>query len=85
MLTGRFETAMLDMIPANRAGKVEEMANLATYLVSPYANWISGQIITLDGGETVQNAGEFNQLRQVTTREWDMMEAMIRDTNKKGS
>ncbi|GMI04353.1 hypothetical protein TrVE_jg9471 [Triparma verrucosa] len=83
--TGRFETAMLDMIPANRAGKVEEMANLAAFLVSPYASWISGEIVTLDGGETVQNAGEFNQLRQVSEQEWNMMEAMIRDTNKKGS
>ena len=47
--------------------------------------WISGEIVTLDGGETVSNAGEFNQLRQVTNDQWDMMEAMIRDTNKKGS
>ena len=83
--TGRFERAMLDMLPSNRMGKVEEMANLASFLVSPYANWITGQIITLDGGETVQNAGEFNQLRQVKEEEWDMMEAMIRKTNKKGS
>ena len=83
--TGRFETAMLDMIPANRAGEVDEIANLVCYLCSDYASWISGEIVTLDGGETAQNAGEFNQLRQVTDQEWDMMEAMIRKTNKKGS
>ena len=75
---------MLDMIPANRAGEVEEISNLASYLCSDYASWISGQIITLDGGETVLNAGEFNQLRQVTAEQWDMMEAMIRKTNKSG-
>ena len=74
---------MLDMIPANRTGEVAEIANLATYLCSDYAAWISGQIITLDGGEKVFNAGEFNQLRQVSNTEWDMMEAMIRDVNKK--
>jgi len=83
--TGRFETAMLDMIPANRAGEVDEIANLAAYLCSDYASWVSGTIVTLDGGETASNAGEFNQLRQVKDAEWDMMEAMIRDTNKKGS
>ena len=55
------------------------------YLCSPYASWISGQIVTLDGGELVQNAGEFNKLRQVTEKEWDMMEQMIRSVNKKGS
>lgn len=74
---------MLDMIPANRTGEVSEIANLASYLCSDYASWISGQIVTLDGGETVLNAGEFNQLRQVTSQEWDMMEAMIRGVNKK--
>ena len=83
--SGRFEEAMLGMIPANRTGEVEEIANLAAYLCSDYAAWISGQIITLDGGETVSNAGEFNGLRQVSSAEWDMMEAMIRSTNKKGS
>lgn len=55
------------------------------YLCSPYASWISGQIVTLDGGELVQNAGELNKLRQVTEKEWDMMEQMIRSVNKKGS
>uniref|UniRef100_A0A7S0J8B2 Uncharacterized protein n=1 Tax=Calcidiscus leptoporus TaxID=127549 RepID=A0A7S0J8B2_9EUKA len=81
--SGRFEKAMLDMIPANRAGEVEEIANLTAYLCSDYAAWISGQIITLDGGETALNSGEFNQLRQVTSQEWDMMEKMIRGVNKK--
>lgn len=41
--------------------------------------------MTLDGGELVQNAGELNKLRQVTEKEWDMMEQMIRSVNKKGS
>lgn len=83
--TGRFEKAMLDMIPANRAGRVPELANLAAYLTSDYASWLSGQIVTFDGGETAFNAGEFNALEQVTEQEWDMMEQMIRSTNKKGS
>jgi len=65
--------------------QVDEIANLAAYLCSDYAAWVSGQIITLDGGETALNAGEFNALRQVTAQEWDMMEAMIRNVNKKGS
>lgn len=83
--TGRFEKAMLDMIPANRTGEVDELANLVSYLCSDYAAWLSGQIITLDGGETASNAGEFNGLRQVSPQEWDMMEQMIRNVNKKGS
>merc|ERR550514_1219955 len=76
--SGRFEKAMLDMIPANRTGEVDEIANLAAYLTSDYASWVSGTIITLDGGETAHNSGEFNGLKVVTPQEWDLMEAMIR-------
>ena len=43
----------------------------------------SFQTITLDGGEFRSLAGEFNKLRMVPPEMWDMMEKMIRSTNKK--
>jgi hypothetical protein len=43
--------------PSQRLGTPEELANLATYMVSPYASWLSGEIITFDGGETVGLSG----------------------------
>ena len=46
---------------------------------------MSGHVITLDGGEKASNAGEFNGLKVVTEEEWDMMAAMIKSINKKGS
>jgi len=70
-------------IPAGRLGEVEEIANLATYVCSDYANWINADTITLDGGEFRSLAGEFNKLRMVPPEMWDMMEKMIRSTNKK--
>merc|ERR1719266_3183407 len=70
-------------IPAGRLGEVEEIANLATYVCSDYANWINADTITLDGGEFRSLAGEFNKLREVPKEAWDMMEKMIRSTNKK--
>lgn len=81
--TGMFEKAMIGRIPVGRLGTPEEIANLAAYLCSDYASWVSGAIIRMDGGEYVSMAGEFNELRQVTKEQWDMMEAMIRNT--KGS
>ena len=39
--------------------------------------------MTLDGGEFRSLAGEFNGLRQVPEEMWDMMEKMIRGSNKK--
>ncbi|AWR86046.1 SDR family oxidoreductase [Meiothermus taiwanensis] len=63
-------------IPLGRVGQHIELANLAAYLISDYAGFITGDVITIDGGETVWNAGEFNVLDAVTKEQWDMLEAM---------
>ncbi|XP_048008446.1 2,4-dienoyl-CoA reductase, mitochondrial isoform X2 [Megalobrama amblycephala] len=81
--TGRFEKSMFEKIPVGRLGSPGEIANLAAYLCSDYASWVSGAIIRMDGGEYVSSAGEFNGLKEVTKEEWAMMESMIRST--KGS
>ncbi|KAM9701236.1 2,4-dienoyl-CoA reductase [(3E)-enoyl-CoA-producing], mitochondrial [Menidia menidia] len=81
--TGAFEKSMIHRIPAGRLGTPAELANLATYLSSDYASWVSGAVMRFDGGEYVSMAGEFNELRKVTPDQWEMMEAMIRST--KGS
>uniref|UniRef100_A0A8C3FPU7 2,4-dienoyl-CoA reductase 1 n=1 Tax=Chrysemys picta bellii TaxID=8478 RepID=A0A8C3FPU7_CHRPI len=81
--TGQFEKEMIGRIPCGRLGTVEEIANLATYLCSEYASWVTGAVIRMDGGEYVSMAGEFNDLKKVTNEQWDMMEALIRKT--KGS
>ncbi|XP_076827689.1 2,4-dienoyl-CoA reductase [(3E)-enoyl-CoA-producing], mitochondrial [Brachyhypopomus gauderio] len=81
--TGKFEKSMMERIPVGRLGTPGEIANLAAYLCSDYASWVSGAIIRMDGGEYVSMAGEFNGLKVVTKEEWAMMEAMIRST--KGS
>lgn len=83
--TGAFKDLMVERLPAKRLGEPEELANLATYLVSPYASWLTGSIINLDGGEKVGLGGEFNALSAVSEEQWDMMESMIRKVNKKGS
>ena len=75
---------MIERSPSQRLGTPEELANLATYLVSPYASWMSGEIVTFDGGETVGLSGEFNALSVVTNKQWDQLEEMIRAGNKKG-
>ncbi|XP_023186933.1 2,4-dienoyl-CoA reductase, mitochondrial isoform X1 [Xiphophorus maculatus] len=96
--TGTFEKSMIDRIPTGRLGKPAELANLAAYLSSDFASWMSGAVIRFDGGEYVSMAGEFNELRkervtdvtagvspvlQVTPDQWKTLEAMIRGT--KGS
>ncbi len=63
-------------IPLRRVGEHVELANLASYLISDYAGFITGDVVTIDGGETVWGAGEFNILDNVTREQWDMLEAM---------
>ncbi|KAK7077003.1 2,4-dienoyl-CoA reductase, mitochondrial, partial [Halocaridina rubra] len=41
--TGQFTSHAHTRIPAGRLGEVEELANLATYLVSDYSSWVSGE------------------------------------------
>ena len=38
-------------IPANRVGKVEEIAPLFLFLASDEAAWITGQTFVIDGGQ----------------------------------
>jgi 3-oxoacyl-[acyl-carrier protein] reductase len=43
--------AVLRNIPFGRLGHPEEVAQVATFLVSPLASWVTGQAITVDGGQ----------------------------------
>ena len=56
---------MINQMPLKRLGEVEELANLAAYLVSDYASWITGEIVAFDGGQLPNMAGMFNGLSQV--------------------
>jgi len=66
-------------IPLGRLGKLEELANLAAYLVSDYASYINGDVITIDGGEWLKGAGEFNGLDIIPEDQWDAIEQMTRN------
>lgn len=65
-------------VPIGRVGDHQELANLAAYLVSDYAAYINGDCITIDGGEWLKGAGEFNNLDAVTPEMWDMFEAFAK-------
>ena len=39
-----------DMVPLKRWGKPEEVADAVTYLVAPGAGYVTGEILTIDGG-----------------------------------
>jgi 3-oxoacyl-[acyl-carrier protein] reductase len=42
--------AVANLVPMKRAGSAEEVAGLVAYLASPEAGYITGQIISINGG-----------------------------------
>jgi NAD(P)-dependent dehydrogenase (short-subunit alcohol dehydrogenase family) len=76
MPSKEIEKLFADRIPLRRMGEHIELANLASYLISDYAGFITGDVISIDGGETAWNGGEFNVLDAVTPEQWDQLEAM---------
>ena len=73
---------MAKKVPLQRVGEHQELANLAAYLVSDFSSYVNGEIITIDGGEWLKGAGEFNLLEDIPKEMWDILEKMIR-ANKK--
>ncbi len=70
------EKKMKNRIPLNRFGEHIELANLASFIMSDYAGYINGEVITIDGGEWVKGAGQFNDLDRLPKMVWKTMKMM---------
>jgi NAD(P)-dependent dehydrogenase (short-subunit alcohol dehydrogenase family) len=68
-LAQRFETKN----PLGRVGRHEELADLASYLLADGSGYINGEVVTIDGGEWLQGAGQFNFLAELTDEDWAAM------------
>ena len=56
-----------------RVGRHEELADLAAYLMSERSGYITGDCITIDGGEWIKGAGQFNFLDRLSAADWDAL------------
>lgn len=61
------EKQFLSKIPAGRYGEKEELANLATFLMSDMASYMTGECVIIDGGERL-SAGQFNFIDKLGSR-----------------
>jgi NAD(P)-dependent dehydrogenase (short-subunit alcohol dehydrogenase family) len=71
--------------PMRRLGRMEELQNLAAFLMADGCEWLSGETIALDGaGYLAAGAGPyFTELEALTESDWARMRAMIKAQNDK--
>jgi 3-oxoacyl-[acyl-carrier protein] reductase len=50
VLTDEQKEGVLKQVPMNRLGSAEEVASAAVFLASDSSNYITGQVLTVDGG-----------------------------------
>jgi len=75
------ETVAIDRNPLHRFGTIEELANLAAFLVSDGSGYINGEVVRMDGGEFLQGAGEFSNLGRILKEEdWESLKPRKRST-----
>ena len=67
------EKKMKNRIPLKRMGEHIELADLATFLISDQASYINGEVVTIDGGEWLKGAGQFNELEKVPQTAWKLL------------
>jgi NAD(P)-dependent dehydrogenase (short-subunit alcohol dehydrogenase family) len=59
------QEAAMQQIPLGRFGRPEELADLATYMLSPMAAYMTGECVVLDGGEVLKAGQEFSRMCDV--------------------
>jgi len=69
--------------PMGRVGRIEELQNLATFLISDGCDWLTGQTITLDGGQSHATGSNFYELRHWTDAQWQAARDAIKAQNEK--
>jgi len=71
--------------PMRRVGKMEELQNLATFLMAEGCEWLSGETIAVDGaGYLATGSGAyFTELDKLSDADWERMRAMIKAQNEK--
>ena len=72
---GMAEKRMMSRIPLGRVGEHQELADLAAFLLADQSGFINGENVTIDGGEWLKGAGQFNMMEELTDEMWDAMKS----------
>ena len=71
------------MNPMGRVGTMEELQNLAVFLISGGCDWINGETIAMDGAQGLAMGGNFYQLRDWSDDDWTKARDSIKAQNEK--
>ena len=80
---GSNDDGMTNTVPLGRVGEMEELQNLATFLMADGCDYLTGQTIGLDGGQYLTGGGTFSQLDNLSDEDWENMRKLIREANNK--
>lgn len=69
--------------PMGRVGKMEELQNLAVFLISGGCDWISGETIAMDGAQALATGGNFYEMREWSDADWQRARDAISAQNEK--
>ena len=71
--------------PMRRIGRMEELQNLATFLMADGCEWLTGETIAIDGGGYLAtgSGGYFTELDKLSDADWERVRAMIKAQNEK--
>jgi NAD(P)-dependent dehydrogenase (short-subunit alcohol dehydrogenase family) len=68
--------------PMGRIGRIEELQNLATFLLSDGCEWLNGQTIVMDGAQSLATGGNFYELRHWGDAQWQAARDAIKAQNE---
>ena len=67
--------------PMGRVGAIEELQNLAAFLLADGCAWLTGETIAMDGAQALATGGNFYELRKWGDAEWQAARAAIETQN----
>jgi NAD(P)-dependent dehydrogenase (short-subunit alcohol dehydrogenase family) len=70
-----------DRIPLGRVGNHSELANMAAFMMADEVEYLSGEVIALDGAQWLQGTGTFANMLRYSEQDWQEIRDKIKSTN----
>jgi NAD(P)-dependent dehydrogenase (short-subunit alcohol dehydrogenase family) len=80
---GQKTTGREEANPMRRVGRMGELQDLAAFLMADNVAWLNGQVITIDGANSLATGGNFYNYRSYTDEDWKRVRETIRTQDAK--